>query len=310
MLAVVFPGQGAQEVGMSADFADRYPEARAVLEAADEAFGGPLSRWIREGPEQRLRQTEITQPAVLAASLAIFRVVETRLPDPPAFFAGHSLGEYTALVAAGGLPLEDAVRLVQRRGALMQEAVPEGHGAMIAVLGIPSEQVEEVCLAVAGAYPANYNASGQTVLAGERKALAEAADRLRGSGKARIVPLEVSAPFHCPLMEPARDKLTPVLAEAPFRDLQVPVISNFSGRPYRTAAEARELLRAQVCAPVRWVDCVRTLVGEGTRVQLEIGPGSVLTTLARRIDSGLARASISKEEDLASALDRVGEGLQ
>lgn len=310
MLAIVFPGQGAQEVGMSADFAERYPEARAVLEAADQAFGGPLSRWIREGPEQRLRQTEITQPAVLAASLAIFRVVETRLPSPPAFFAGHSLGEYTALVAAGGLSLEDAIRLVRRRGALMQEAVPEGYGAMIAVLGVPAEEVEKVCSAVPGAYPANYNASGQTVLAGERKALEEAAGRLREAGPARIVPLEVSAPFHCPLMEPARDKLTPVLAEVPFRDLQVPVISNFSGRPYRTAAEARELLRAQVCAPVRWVDCVRTLVEQGAKIQLEVGPGSVLTTLARRIDSGLLRARVSTEGGLASALDRVGEVLQ
>jgi [acyl-carrier-protein] S-malonyltransferase len=309
MLAIVFPGQGAQEVGMSADFAARYSEATAVLETADEAFEGPLSRWIREGPEERLRQTEVTQPAVLAASLAIYRVLETKLPAAPAFFAGHSLGEYTALVAAGGLALEDAVRLVRKRGALMQEAVPEGQGAMIAVLGVPSEEVEQVCAGVPGAYPANYNAPGQTVLAGERKALEEAAERLLHSGRGRIVPLEVSAPFHCPLMEPARDKLTPVLAQTPFLDLRVPVVSNFSGRPYRTAPETQELLRAQVCAPVRWADCVSTLVREGVGVQLEVGPGAVLTALARRIDKGLVRVNVSTADELDAALERVGEAL-
>jgi [acyl-carrier-protein] S-malonyltransferase len=294
---------------MSADFAERFPEAAAVLEAADEAFEGPLSQWIREGPEERLRKTEVTQPAVLAASLAIYRVLETKLPAAPAFFAGHSLGEYTALVAGGGLPLEDAVRLVRRRGALMQEAVPEGHGAMIAVLGVPSEEVEQVCSGIPGAYPANYNAPGQTVLAGERPALEEAAERLQQSSRAKIVPLEVSAPFHCPLMEPARDKLTLALAQMPFRDLQVPVVSNFSGQPYRTAAETRELLRAQVCAPVRWSDCVGTLTGEGVRVQLEVGPGGVLTALARRIDKGLARVNLSEADGLDPALERLREAL-
>jgi [acyl-carrier-protein] S-malonyltransferase len=309
MLAVVFPGQGAQEVGMSADFADRFPEAQAVLEAADDAYGGPLSRWIREGPEERLRQTEVTQPAVLAASLAIYRVLETRLPVAPAFFAGHSLGEYTALVAAGSLSLADAVRLVRRRGALMQEAVPEGEGAMVAVLGLAAEEVDRVCDEIPGAYPANYNAASQTVVAGERKAVEHAAERLLQAGARRIIPLEVSAPFHCPLMAPARDKLASALAEVPFEDLQVPVISNVAGRPYRRAEEAREFLRDQVCAPVRWLECVRTLTREGVQVQLEVGPGSVLTGLAGRIDSGLVRAHVSDAEDLDPALTRVGKAL-
>jgi [acyl-carrier-protein] S-malonyltransferase len=307
MLAVVFPGQGAQEVGMSVDFADGFPEARDVLKAADSAFEGPLSRWIREGPEERLRRTEVTQPAVLAASLAIYRVLESRLPVAPAFFAGHSLGEYTALAAAGALSLEDAVRLVRRRGALMQEAVPEGEGAMVAVLGLAAAEVDRVCDETPGAYAANYNAAAQTVVAGERKAVEAAAERLREAGARRIIPLEVSAPFHCPLMAPARDKLAAALAEVPFRDLQVPVISNVTGRPYRRAEEARELLREQVCAPVRWMECVRTLAREGVQVQLEVGPGSVLTALAARIEPGLVRGHVSNAGGLGPALNCVAE---
>jgi [acyl-carrier-protein] S-malonyltransferase len=309
MLAVVFPGQGAQQVGMSADFAERFPEACEVFEAVDDAFEGPLSRWIREGPRDRLARTEVTQPAVLAASVAAYRVLESRLPARPTLLAGHSLGEYTALVAAGALELHDAVRLVRLRGALMQEAVPEGKGAMVAVLGLATERVEEICAEVEGAYPANFNAPGQTVVSGDREGVEAAAERLLEAGARRVIPLEVSAPFHCPLMAPARDKLAPALAAAPLRDLEIPVVSNVTALPYRTAEEARRLLGEQVCAPVRWVDTVRTLVRSGVTIQLEVGPGHVLTGLAGRTERGLLRSRVSQADEIEPALAEIAEAL-
>lgn len=308
MLAVVFPGQGAQKIGMALDFARHSACARAVLEEADEAAGVPLSRWIAEGPEERLQRTEVTQPAILAASVAIYRVLEPELPAPVTFLAGHSLGEYTALVAAGALELSDAIRLVRRRGALMQEAVPEGEGAMQAVLGLPGEQVERICTGIEGLVaPANYNAPVQTVIAGERSAVEAASNALRAAGATRLVPLPVSAPFHCALMAPAMEKLTPMLAETTFRDVRVPVVSNVTAEPYREASRARVLLREQICAPVRWVDCVRTLVREGVRVQLEVGPDRVLSGLAAKIDRSLRRAHVASLEERAPALACIGE---
>jgi [acyl-carrier-protein] S-malonyltransferase len=308
MYAVVFPGQGSQAVGMAADFAAAHKEAREVFEAADEAFGGPLSHWISEGPEAELRRTEITQPAILTASIAIYRVLEPRLPSPPAFFAGHSLGEYSALVAAGALDLADAVALVRQRGALMQEAVPEGLGAMCAVLGLDAAEVERVCAAVDGVVaPANLNSPAQTVIAGSAAAVQDAAQALREAGAKKVVPLDVSAPFHCELMAPAMEKLAPVLAGTLFRDARAPVISNVTAEPYQESAVARERLRAQVCAPVRWVECVERLVGQGARLQLEVGPGKVLSGLAARIDRGLARANVEKLDDVPAALAAVAK---
>lgn len=308
MFAIVFPGQGSQSVGMAVDFARRYAVARAVFEEADEAFGGPLSRLIAEGPESALRSTEVTQPAILTASIAIHRALEPRLPCPPALLAGHSLGEYTALVAAGALDLGDAVRLVRRRGALMQEAVPEGEGAMAAVLGLSSEEVSRICASTPGTVaPANFNSPQQTVIAGQREAVEAAGEALRRAGARRVMPLDVSAPFHCALMAPAMEKLTPSLAEACLCDLRIPVVSNVTARPYRSGADARRLLREQVCAPVRWSDCVRTLVAAGVRLQLELGPGQVLTGLAGRIDPGLARAHVSALEDVEGALSQLAE---
>lgn len=310
MLAVVFPGQGAQAVGMSVDFAERFPEARAVLAEADEAFGGPLSTWIAEGPAERLRQTEVTQPAILAATLAIYRVLEPRLPAPPAYLAGHSLGEYSALVAAGGLDVADAVRLVRRRGQLMAEAVPADRGRMVAVIGLAGDHVARVCSEVDGEVaPANFNAQDQTVIAGERDAVDVACNALERAGARRLVPLQVSAPFHCPLMAPAMEKLTPDLAEAGFRDLHTPVVANVNARPYRTGEEARELLRRQVCAPVRWVDCVRSMVRSGVTAHLEVGPGTVLTGLARRIQRNLARPHVSTVDDVDGALAELRGAL-
>ncbi len=308
MLAIVFPGQGSQTLGMGCDFAARFPESRAALEEAEQAFGGPLREWIEHGPEERLRRTEVTQPAILAASIAVYRAIAPRLPVPAAFLAGHSLGEYAAQVAGGGLELADAIRLVRRRGALMQEAVAEGEGAMSAVLGLPAEVVAEICAATAGVVaPANLNAPIQTVIAGARRPVEAAGVALLEAGAKRVVALEVSAPFHCELMAPAQEKLAPELEAADFRELEVPVISNVTAEPYRSAAESREFLRRQVCAPVRWVECVERLVREGVRVQLELGPGKVLTGLASRIDRGLGRAQVSTVGEVDDALRQIGE---
>ncbi|HTO52048.1 MAG TPA: ACP S-malonyltransferase [Myxococcota bacterium] len=308
MLAVVFPGQGSQTVGMATDFAERFPQARAALDEADAAFGGGLLQRISSGPESELARTEVTQPAVLAASIAIWRVVQTRLPEPPALFAGHSLGEYSAVVAAGGLPLADAVRLVRRRGALMQEAVPLGEGAMAAVLGSDAETIARICAETPGLVcPANFNSLSQTVIAGRSAAVAAAGESLVKAGAKRVVPLDVSAPFHCELMKPAMEKLAPELEAAPFRDLSTPVIANVDAKPYTRAADARARLRAQVCAPVRWVECVQTLVAAGVTLELEVGPGKVLSGLAAKIDRNLGRANVEKLGDLAGAIARAGE---
>ena len=308
MLAVVFPGQGSQAIGMAMDFARAHAEARAAIDEADSAFGGGLRALLENGPAAELARTEITQPAILAASIAIWRVVEQRLPRAPVLFAGHSLGEYAAVVAAGGLPLFDAVRLVRRRGALMQEAVPEGEGAMAAVLGLEPEQVARICAEVDGVVaPANFNSPVQTVIAGRRAAVSAASERLTAAGAKRVIALDVSAPFHCALMAPAMEKLTPELEAARFGDLRVPVVSNVDAQPYTSAAIARARLREQVCAPVRWVDCVRRLVASGATLELEVGPGKVLSGLAAKIDRTLGRANVEKLEDLDGALARAAE---
>ncbi len=309
MLAVVFPGQGSQKVGMAMDFAREFPAARAVLEEADEATELPLSRWIQEGRPEYLQRTEVTQPAVLAASIAMYRVIQARLPEL-AYVAGHSLGEYSALVVAGALELAEAVRLVRQRGLFMQEAVPEGRGKMVAVTGLESAEVARVCAETDGVVaPANFNAPLQTVIAGERTAVDAACAALEAAGARRLVPLEVSAPFHCALMEPAMHKFAPALAAAPFREARIPVVSNVSAQPYRAPDEARQLLQEQLCAPVRWVECVRRLIRAGVRIQLEVGPGRVLSGLAARIDPALARAGIQGVEGVGDALARVEEAL-
>jgi len=308
MLAVVFPGQGSQTVGMATDFAERFPAARAALDEADAAFGGGLVDLIARGPESELARTEVTQPSVLAASVAIWRVVQTRLREPPALFAGHSLGEYAAVVAAGGLPLGAAVRLVRRRGALMQEAVPLGEGAMAAVLGSDADTIARICAETPGLVaPANFNSLQQTVIAGRAASVKAAGESLLKAGAKRVIALDVSAPFHCQLMTPAMEKLAPELEAAPFRELSTPVISNVDARPYTSAADARARLRAQVCAPVRWVECVQTLIGAGVTLELEVGPGKVLSGLAAKIDRNLGRANVEKLDDLEGAIARAAE---
>jgi [acyl-carrier-protein] S-malonyltransferase len=306
VLALIFPGQGSQAVGMGRDAYEGSAEARAVFEAADAALGFPLSRRCFEGPESELVRTEIQQPAILTVSVALLRSLQARAPLAPAYAAGHSLGEYTALVAAGALRFEDAVRLVHARGRLMQEAVPEGSGAMAAVLGVPAERVEQACAEARAqtgrvVAPANYNAPEQTVIAGDAGAVEAACARARAAGARRTVPLPVSAPFHCPLMGPAAEKLAPELAGVRFSAPAPPVVTNVEAEPNADPARIPDLLRRQVTAPVLFVAMVRRLAGLGVTHVLEIGPGRVLAGLVARIDRDLVRANLAGMDDLPGA---------
>jgi len=291
---------------MGRDVYEASAAARRTYEAADDALGFSLSRLCFDGPENELLGTEIQQPAILTTSVALLRALEERVRPAPAFVAGHSLGEYTALVASGALGFEDAVRLVQARGRFMQEAVPEGHGAMAAILGCPPEEVEECCRIAAAesgrvVEPANYNAPAQTVIAGHASAVELACSRLRGAGAKRTLPLPVSAPFHCELMARAAEKLSLELAGVRFAEARPPVVTNVEAAPNRAAARTAELLRQQVTAPVRFVEMVRWLAGQGVTRVLEIGPGRVLTGLVRRIDAALERGNLSVQDELEAA---------
>lgn len=307
MLALLFPGQGSQEVGMGRDVYEASAAARAAFDAADAALDFPLRRICFEGPEEELTRTEVQQPAVLATSIALLRALQERAELPAAYVAGHSLGEYSALVAAGALGLEDAVRLVHARGRLMQEAVPEGRGAMAAVMGIAPEPVEHACEQARAetqrvVTPANYNSPRQTVIAGDAVAVEAACRRAREAGARRTTPLPVSAPFHCPLMAPAADKLTAELARARFEAPRVPVLSNVDATPNDDGSRFSELLRRQVTEPVRFTQLVERLAALGVTRVLEVGPGRVLTGLVARIDRSLAREGCASLEDVPAAL--------
>jgi [acyl-carrier-protein] S-malonyltransferase len=313
MLALLFPGQGSQSVGMGRDAYEASPEARAVFEAADAALGLPLSRTCFEGPDSALVATEIQQPAILTASVALLRALEACGPLAPSYVAGHSLGEYTALVVAGALSFEDAVCLVHARGRYMQEAVSDGRGAMAAVLGVAAEVVERACeeaRAGTGAVvaPANYNAPGQTVVAGDARAVEAACSAALAAGARRALSLPVSAPFHCPLMAPAAEKLGPDLAGASFRAPRPPVVTNVEAEPNADPARIPELLRRQVTEPVRFVAMVEKLAALGVTRVLEIGPGRVLTGLAARTRRELARANLAGLDDLTAAAEFAAAG--
>jgi [acyl-carrier-protein] S-malonyltransferase len=245
--AFVFPGQGSQAVGMGKELAEKY------LDQAGEILGFDLKKICFDGPEEELKKTEIQQPAIFTVSVAAFNQLSSRVPAP-AFVAGHSLGEYSALHAAGVLDFEDGVRLVHLRGKFMQEAVPQGQGAMAAVLGADNKVIKEVCAAVGNVWPANFNSPGQVVISGTKEGVAAAGEKLKAAGARKIIPLAVSAPFHCPLMQPAADKLKKELEKIDLHDAQVPVIANVTAQPVTSAAEIRELLYKQVTGSVLWED--------------------------------------------------------
>ncbi|HEX6739810.1 MAG TPA: ACP S-malonyltransferase [Vicinamibacteria bacterium] len=285
-LAFVFPGQGSQAVGMGRALAEAFPESRAVFDEADQVLGFALSRLCCDGPEEELRLTANTQPAILAASIAAYRALEAR-GLRPAWVAGHSLGEYSALVAAGSLSLADALRTVRRRGEYMQEAVPVGVGAMAAILGLELEQIEAACAEAAQGQvvaPANINCPGQVVIAGHKEAVARAIEGCKARGNKRAVPLPVSAPFHCALMQPAQERLAADLKALAFRDPAVPLVNNVDARVVRSGEEARDGLVRQVSGAVRWQQSVELLRREGVTRFVEVGPGTVLTGLIKKID--------------------------
>lgn len=308
--AVLFPGQGSQAVGMGRDLAQEWPEAAEVFTLADEVLGEGLSKICFEGPEEALRLTRNTQPALLTVSVAAWRVLSSRVSVPVAG-AGHSLGEYSALVAAGVLKFEDALRAVRLRGEAMQEAVPVGVGAMAAIIGAQAPAVEELCLRVCTEdevlVPANFNAPGQIVIAGHAAAVERFVAQAREIGARRAIPLPVSAPFHSPLMEPAAERLSRFLEGVDFGEAAFPVLANVDAAPTLGGAEAREKLVRQVASPVRWIDTMALLESEfdATRA-VEVGVGKVLAGLSRKINQDLKVAGFAGPEDLEGVLAALG----
>ncbi|NJC88812.1 MAG: ACP S-malonyltransferase [Desulfuromonas sp.] len=305
MLAFIFPGQGSQFAGMGKELADNFPVARQVFTEANDALGFDLSRLCFEGPEEELKLTANTQPAILTMSIATLRVLQAETGLRPGVAAGHSLGEYSALVCAGALAFADAVRTVRQRGTFMQEAVPVGTGAMAAMLGIERAELESICAEAAQGEvisPANFNSSGQIVIAGHAGAVARAIEVAKGRGYRKAMLLPVSAPFHCALMRPAAERLQAVLDGITTGVMALPVVSNVEAMPNQDAARVRELLVRQVCAPVRWEESVRTMAELGVTRYVEIGPGKVLAGLVKRI---------VKEAEIANVENSAGlDGLR
>jgi [acyl-carrier-protein] S-malonyltransferase len=303
--AFLFPGQGSQSAGMGALLAQQYAAARRAFEEADEALGFPLSRLCFQGPEEDLKRTENTQPALLTVSVAAYRVLQEQ-GIRPSMVAGHSLGEYSALVAADSLNFPDAVRLVRKRGQYMQEAVPEGVGAMAAVLKLPAGEVERILEQAAQGEivsAANLNSPDQIVLAGHVKAVERAMELATAAGAKRVKLLPVSAPFHCALMRPAQEKLKPDLKATRFRDLSIPLINNWQAREITSAEDAREGLYQQIPNPVRWTDTIRALAAKGIRRVVEVGAGSVLLGLVRNIDPSIEGLKFGQPADLEKLLN-------
>jgi [acyl-carrier-protein] S-malonyltransferase len=306
-IAFVFPGQGSQYAGMGRELAENFPAAAAAFEEADQALGWPLSKLCFEGPEADLQLTANTQPAILVTSVAIYRVFAQTFAPSPAYVAGHSLGEYSALVAAGALTLADAVRLVRKRGEYMQQAVPVGLGAMAAVMAMSPDSVAAVCDEAAETEvcaPANINSPGQIVIAGHETAIQRALAIIkdRKLGKARL--LSVSAPFHCQLMQPAATALQADLQATTFKNLQLPLVNNAAVATITTAQEAREGLYRQVCAPVRWQETIELLVAQGVTRFIELGPKNVLSGLIKKIAPMVIAQNVENLATLAAITDQ------
>ncbi len=305
-IAFLFPGQGSQTVGMGRDLADKFPAAKAVFEEADDALGYSLSQLCFEGPEEKLKLTEYTQPAILTVSVAAARVLADH-GVTATMAAGHSLCEYSAHVAAGTLSFADAVRTVRLRGQFMQEAVPAGKGGMSAILGLDAHRISDLCQQASDEHncvvaPANLNAPEQTVISGEADAVTRAGELCKEAGAKRVVPLPVSAPFHCKMMEPAAERLAAELERIIINDPTIPVASNVDARMIARRADVRDCLIRQVTGAVRWVECVELLKTSGATTFIEVGPGKVLSGLMRQIDRAQKMLNVEDGDSLQKTL--------
>ena len=311
--AIVFPGQGAQEVGMGRDLFESFVPSRSVFERSDEALGFSLSRIIFAGPDDELKKTEYAQPAILTMSMAVHRCLEeeTGVEFAPEFVAGHSLGEYTALVASGTLSLEDGVRLVHLRGKLMQEAVPLGKGSMAAIIGLDRESVISICEEVSSlgvCQAANFNAPGQIVISGEREAVDKAVSMCKDAGAKRALPLKVSAPFHCSLMRPVADRLRESFSRCSWNRPKWPLIANVSAGLVSDVESIQEALFLQTFMPVLWSGSIELMISRGVRSFLEVGPGSVLSGLIKRISADSRCLSVNDNEGIGKVIDFLKGG--
>lgn len=309
--AIVFPGQGSQSVGMGREFFDAYDVSRDAFAEADDALGFKLSDTIFSGTEEELKQTATTQPAILTTSIAIYRALKQELGDAfsPACFAGHSLGEYTALAASGVLSLADAVRLVRKRGELMQSAVPSGKGAMAAIMGVDRATIDAICSEAAQGevvIAANINSPVQIVISGDAPAVARASAIAKERASAKVVPLNVSAPFHCSLMKETADKLLTEFERYTWHDASAPIVSNVDAKLRTSAADIKRALFEQTYSPVQWVDEIAAMQSNGVGAFIEMGPGSVLIGLIKRIAKGVPTASLNKTSDIAKIAELTG----
>jgi [acyl-carrier-protein] S-malonyltransferase len=308
-IAFMFPGQASQYPGMGKELAENFPEARAVFDEADKALGFSISQMCFAGSEEELKQTANTQPAILTCSVAVQRVLAKKGVTPD-FVAGHSLGEYSALVATGALKFSDAVTLVRKRGTYMQEAIPAGEGAMAAIMGLSPAVVTDACKRAAESEvcsPANLNSPEQTVISGHAGAVKRAVEIASQQGAKRAVILSVSAPFHCALMMPAQERLEKDLRKTDFSNLQVPLVTNVDADTIAKGEEAREALIRQVTMPVRWQDSMRLLIDEGVSTFVEVGPGRVLVGLLRQIERSVSALNVEDEKSLSTTMDKIAQ---